>query len=372
MPNVNFIDGAGEAGAHGIRDLASELRFSIITPSYRSSQWLRLCIASVADQQDVQCEHIVQDACSDDGTQEWLPRDSRVKAFIEPDQGMYDAINRGFERATGEILAYLNCDEQYLPGALKQVHDYFGAHPQVDAVVSDTVVTDRQGNYICHRYSLVPRRNQIWVRFPVLSCALFVRRRVIKDMGIRFDTQWRDLGDFFSFSIGEAMLDLDAAPYGGARFPVEALLDDRTFVRFHLDVGTGDVVLAPFDMTHAHDWLEFAGIPGAEFPTISREQHFAEKIHSYTLPRETPNSRARDLIDMLLLIGSGKMDCAKVRLALDATFKRRKTHPLPADLSRPPAAWKAPFGALAGMCGLADDLDAAFETLNLFYSGLAV
>jgi glycosyltransferase involved in cell wall biosynthesis len=175
----------------------SPVKFSIVTPSFRNSEWLKLCITSVADQQGVELEHIVQDACSDDGTQEWLPRDSRVKAFIEPDQGMYDAINRGFERATGEILAYLNCDEQYLPGALKQVHDYFGAHPQVDAVVSDTVVTDRQGNYICHRYSLVPRRNQIWVRFPVLSCALFVRRRVIKDMGIRFDTQWRDLGDFF-------------------------------------------------------------------------------------------------------------------------------------------------------------------------------
>ena len=135
MPNVNFIDGAGEAGAHGIRDLASELRFSIITPSYRSSQWLRLCIASVADQEDVQCEHIVQDACSDDGTQKWLPRDSRVKAFIEPDQGVYDESNRGFKHATGEILVYLNCDDQYLPGGLKLVHDYFRVHPQVEAVV---------------------------------------------------------------------------------------------------------------------------------------------------------------------------------------------------------------------------------------------
>ena len=180
----------------------------------------------------------------------------------------------------------------------------------------------------------------------------------------------RDLGDFFSFNIGEAMLDLDAAPYGGARFPVEALVDDRTYVRFHLDVGAGDVVLGPFEMTHAHDWLEFAGIPGAEFPTISQEQHFAEKLHSYTLPRETPNSRARDLIDMLLLIGSGKMDHAKVRLALDATFKRRKTHPLPAALARPPAAWAAPFRALAVTCSLPGDLSAAYEVLNAFYAKL--
>jgi len=180
----------------------------------------------------------------------------------------------------------------------------------------------------------------------------------------------RDLGDFFSFNIGEAMLDLDAAPYGGARFPVETRLDGRTFVRFHLDVGAGDVVLAPFDITQAHDWLEFAGIPGAEFPTISREQHFAEKLHSYTLQRQMPNSRARDLIDMLLLIGSGKMDSAKVHQALSATFKRRKTHPLPEFLDRPPAAWKAPFGALADACGLSDDLEAAFKVLNSFYSAL--
>ena len=93
------------------------VNFSIITPSFRNSNWLKLCIASVADQQGVTFEHIVQDSCSDDGTRDWLPQDRRVKAFIEKDQGMYDAVNRGFKRAQGDIVAYLNCDEQYLPGA---------------------------------------------------------------------------------------------------------------------------------------------------------------------------------------------------------------------------------------------------------------
>ncbi|HVU09196.1 MAG TPA: hypothetical protein VHG89_11700 [Verrucomicrobiae bacterium] len=59
------------------------MRFSIITPSFRNSNWPQLYIASVADQQGAEWEHIVQDSCADDGTQDWLPHDSRVKAFIE-------------------------------------------------------------------------------------------------------------------------------------------------------------------------------------------------------------------------------------------------------------------------------------------------
>jgi glycosyltransferase involved in cell wall biosynthesis len=173
------------------------MRFSIVTPSFRNSQWLRLCIASVADQQGVQAEHLVQDSCSDDGTQVWLPKDPRVKAFIEKDQGMYDAVNRGFQRSSGDILAYLNCDEQYLPGALKSVGQFFEAHPDVDVVFPDTVVTDGSGNYICHRLSLIPRKYQMWVRFPATTSSLFIHRRVIREKGIIFDTQWRDLGDWF-------------------------------------------------------------------------------------------------------------------------------------------------------------------------------
>jgi glycosyltransferase involved in cell wall biosynthesis len=171
------------------------MKFSIVTPSFRSSNWLKLCIASVADQQGVEVEHIVQDSCSDDGTQDWLPHDPRVKAFIEKDAGMYDAVNRGYRRASGDILAYLNCDEQYLPGALKTVQDYFAAHPEVEVLLSGAIVTDSAGKYLCHRHALMPRRHHIWFRFNALTSSIFVRRKVIEERGIFFDTQWKAVGD---------------------------------------------------------------------------------------------------------------------------------------------------------------------------------
>lgn len=172
------------------------MKFSIITPSFRNSAWLKLCIASVADQPGVEVEHIVQDSCSDDGTQDWLPGDPRVKAFIEKDSGMYDAVNRGYRRATGDILAYLNCDEQYLPGALKRVHDYFAAHPDTEVLLAGSLIVDGEGKYICHRHSMVPHPLHVWFRFPILTSGIFLRRKVIHERGLLFDTKWRDLGDF--------------------------------------------------------------------------------------------------------------------------------------------------------------------------------
>lgn len=171
------------------------MRFSVITPSFRSSAWLKLCIASVADQ-GVEVEHIVQDAGSDDGTLDWLPHDPRVRAFVEPDQGMYDAINRGLRRAGGEVLAYLNCDEQYLPGALPAVADFFARYPQTDVLFGDVVIVDAQGDYLCHRKVQVPALYHTWVRsLATLSCAMFFRRRLIAEQGLFFNPHLRASGD---------------------------------------------------------------------------------------------------------------------------------------------------------------------------------
>ena len=172
------------------------MKFSIVTPSFRQSDWLRLCVASVADQEGVEIEHIVQDACSDDGTQDWLPYDTRVKAFVERDEGMYDAVNRGYRRATGDILAYLNCDEQYLSGALAAVARFFESNPQTEVALAGAIYTDVDGRYICQRNSMVPDPYSIWRRFPVSTCSTFIRRNVVHSRGLLFDTRWRDSGDF--------------------------------------------------------------------------------------------------------------------------------------------------------------------------------
>lgn len=172
------------------------MKFSIVTPSFRNSSWLKLCVASVADQRGVEVEHIVQDAGSDDGTQDWLPRDPRVKAFIEKDGGMYDAVNRGYRRAAGDVLAYLNCDEQYLPGGLKAAQDFFEANPRIEVALAGSIITDGAGRYVCHRQQMVPHPQGVWFRFPILTSGIFLRRKVIAERGIFFDTRWRDLGDF--------------------------------------------------------------------------------------------------------------------------------------------------------------------------------
>ena len=97
---------------------SSRPMFSVITPSFRMLNWLKLCAASVADQHGVTFEHIVQDGGTGAELDEWARTQPSLRCFQERDQGMYDAINRGIKRATGDIFAYLNCDEQYLPGAL--------------------------------------------------------------------------------------------------------------------------------------------------------------------------------------------------------------------------------------------------------------
>ncbi len=191
------------------------MKFWIVTPSYNQLEWLKLCVASVADQASedreggagcIEVHHHIQDALSSDGTPEWLAEHVAQKpptmnyqlTFVsEADGGMYDAINRGWKCAPEgvDVIAHLNCDEQYLPGALQTIATFMSKHTKADVVLADMIVTDRDGMYICHRRSLKP--------YPIVSkytcagftAATFQRSSVTKSKRVFFDTSWKNVGD---------------------------------------------------------------------------------------------------------------------------------------------------------------------------------
>jgi glycosyltransferase involved in cell wall biosynthesis len=200
----------------------SSLRITIVTPHFNQLDWLGLCVASVADQ-IAECgpgiEHIIQDAGTP-GIEEFArshgaeyhcetpsssirgsrPTDAnctyRLAVYSAPDSGMYDAINRGFLRATGEILAWLNADEQYLPGTLTKVAAAFQSNPSMEMFFGDTVVTDSSGRYICSRTALKPKRlhSLISGNISFLSASNFIHKSVIEN-GHLLPDGWRTIGD---------------------------------------------------------------------------------------------------------------------------------------------------------------------------------
>ena len=173
--------------------------------------------------------------------------------------------------------------------------------------------------------------------------------------------------DHFVYQIGKAQMDLENAPYGGARFPVSSLIDGRLFVRFQLDIGS-DVILDEVESIKGKDWLGFCGVSSPLIPMISVPQQFAEKLHAYTLPRDNRfNSRVKDLIDLMLLLSMKKKSVEEFHQSLKMVFKVRNTHSLPEKLAPPPFEWQMQFSAMAKECSLKKNMQKSFIEVALFY-----
>jgi len=171
------------------------MKLSIVTPSYKQFEWLTLCARSIDDQQGAEFEHIVQDAGTGPQLAEWFESHTRAKVFVEKDNGMYDAINRGFSRAGGDIVAWLNCDEQYLPGTLARVTRFFQENPGVDVLFGDAILLNRQGEILSYRKAMKPTllHTQL-VHLCTFSCATFVRRSIV-ERGMLLETRWKTISD---------------------------------------------------------------------------------------------------------------------------------------------------------------------------------
>jgi len=176
-------------------EAAGQPTISVVTPSYRQLEWLRVCAASVADQAGVSVEHLIQDAGTGDGLEAWAASRPGLRLFVEPDQGMYDAVNRGLRRARGEICAYLNCDEQYLPGVLAEVAAVFRRRPEMDLLFGDAVLLRPSGEPFSYRRVVLPSR--VHTRLAIVgtfTCAMFFRRSLV-ERGYEFNPAWKAIGD---------------------------------------------------------------------------------------------------------------------------------------------------------------------------------
>lgn len=222
------------------------MRFSVITPSFKQLDWLRLCVASVRDQVAAETGGMLNDeCCMVDGNPEFKIQNSKSKipplavehiiqdagtpgiedfareigadfyrdgklishspfripnysltVYCEADAGMYDAVNRGIQRATGDVVSYINCDEQYLTGALSHLAEFFSIHSDCELLSAGCLVVDPEGTLVTLRPGLVP---WLWHvqsdHLPVFTASLFYRRSLMKEKWKRFDTRYKDCAD---------------------------------------------------------------------------------------------------------------------------------------------------------------------------------
>jgi glycosyltransferase involved in cell wall biosynthesis len=123
---------------------------SIVTPSRNQAQFLEATMQSVLGQDYPQVEYLVIDGASNDDSQKIIEKFKPQLAYwvSEPDGGQTDAINKGFSRAKGDILAWLNSDDTYQPGAITRAVEYLTTHPEVGMVYGDALFIDEDGREI--------------------------------------------------------------------------------------------------------------------------------------------------------------------------------------------------------------------------------
>jgi glycosyltransferase involved in cell wall biosynthesis len=123
---------------------------SIVTPSFNQAPYLEATIQSVLAQDYPRLEYIIIDGGSADGSLEIIRRYAKRLAHwsSEPDAGQTDAINKGFARAQGEILAWLNSDDLYRPGAVGEAAEFLQRHPEIGLVYGDADFVDDAGEVI--------------------------------------------------------------------------------------------------------------------------------------------------------------------------------------------------------------------------------
>ncbi len=160
------------------------MKISIITPSFNCVKYIERAIQSVLNQDYENWEHIIIDGGSTDGTVDILKKYDHLKWISEPDRGQSDAMNKGFAISTGDVVGYLNADDEYAPGVFKLMAEQFNTEKKTEFVFGDLIQT-RDG----HEYRNKPNGNlnailNYWpCQFPLNAVSYFYKREVQATIG---------------------------------------------------------------------------------------------------------------------------------------------------------------------------------------------
>lgn len=173
-------------------------RVSVVTPSYNQAQFIEETIRSVLLQGYPNLEYILMDGGSTDGTLDIIRRYEPWLTYwvSEPDRGQTHAINKGWARATGQVLAYLNTDDMYLPGAIAAAAQEFSSKPDAAMVYGDAIILDEMGQHL-----------RIWQARPFDLAVMFAEGSVVPQPATFFsraaldkvgplDEQWQMIMDY--------------------------------------------------------------------------------------------------------------------------------------------------------------------------------
>jgi glycosyltransferase involved in cell wall biosynthesis len=209
-------------------------RISIVTPSFNQGSFLEHTIQSVLNQNYPNLEYIIVDGGSTDGSVDVIKKyDSKLAYRVsEKDKGQSDAINKGFRRATGEILAWLNSDDCYLPGTLERVADFFSSHPAVDLMYGDLLLIDVSGNILGIR-RVVPYNYTLalYGLSTVPQPSAFFRRRALDVVGLLDEELHYQMDTEFFLRFGKRGLNVKHLPVPLAMFRLHA--QSKTVSEYH-------------------------------------------------------------------------------------------------------------------------------------------
>lgn len=192
-----------------------------------------------------------------------------------------------------------------------------------------------------------------------------LREELIETLAVDVD------GDGFVFSVKPPMaLEPDAAGRPGWRFSVDSVLAGKTFASIRLDVVLRGEELAATERITLPGVLAFADVPPRTIESVDRRQHFAEKLHAFSRDYGTrPNSRVKDLVDMVLLIEDGLHPDRSLLDVVNHVFAARETQPVPQAIPDPPPVWAMEYPKLAEDRTLAEpDLTVALDLVRKFWA----